>query len=127
MNCTPKVRQYDILNNDWGAVHPLVYDKELSNILAKAHASLSKPETLGTRIPSVPLFVSMYVRKEALPSSQIEGTQASLDDILNPSLEQNTNQNVADVVNYIKASDYAAARMEELSLCNRLILETHSV
>ncbi len=106
---------------------PLVYDKELSNILAKAHAALSQLETLGTHIPSVPLFVSMYVRKEALLSSQIEGTQATLDDILDPSIEQNTNQNVADVVNYIKASDYAAARMEELPLCNRLILDTHRV
>ncbi len=106
---------------------PLVYDEGLANVLAKAHASLSQLETLGTRIPSVPLFVSMYVRKEALLSSQIEGTQATLDDILDPSIEQNTNQNVADVVNYIKASDYAVARMDELPLCNRLLLETHRV
>lgn len=106
---------------------PLFYDQELSNRLARAHAALSQLETLGTHIPSVPLFVSMYVRKEALLSSQIEGTQATLDDILDPSIEQNTNQNVTDVINYIKASDYAVARMEELPLCNRLILETHSI
>ena len=47
------------------------------------------------------LFVSMYVRKEALMSSQIEGTQATLEDVLDPMIEANTNSNVADVVNYI--------------------------
>lgn len=70
---------------------------------------------------------SMYVRKEALMSSQIEGTQATLEDILDPLLEENTNRNVADVVNYIKATEFAINRLKELPLCNRLIRETHAV
>lgn len=73
------------------------------------------------------LFVSMYVRKEALLSSQIEGTQCTLDDILNPFIEENTNLNVSDVVNYIKATDFALNRLLSLPLCNRLIKETHAV
>lgn len=84
-------------------------------------------EAIGSRLPSVPLFVSMYVRKEALLSSQIEGTQATLDDILDPHLEQNTNQNVSDVINYIKATDFATERLKTLPLCCRLLLETHEV
>ena len=69
----------------------------------------------------------MYVRKEALLSSQIEGTQATLEDILDPEIETNTNQNIEDVVNYIQATEYALKRLEELPLCNRLIRETHAV
>ena len=66
-------------------------------------------------------------RKEALLSSQIEGTQATLEDVLDPLIEKNANQNVADVVNYIKATEFALERMNTLPLCNRLIKETHEV
>ncbi|MEG0153939.1 MAG: Fic family protein [Lachnospiraceae bacterium] len=105
----------------------LVLDEALSNLLIKANCAIAKLEAIGSRLPSVPLFVSMYVRKEALLSSQIEGTQATLDDILDPHLEQNTNQNVSDVINYIKATDFAAQRLQILPLCCRLLLETHEV
>ncbi len=63
----------------------------------------------------------------ALISSQIEGTQATLEDVLDPLIEKNANQNVADVVNYIKATEFALERMNELPICNRLIKETHAV
>jgi len=106
---------------------PLEYDNELVGDLAAAHSALAKLQAAGTYIPSLPLFVGMYVRKEALLSSQIEGTQATLDDILDPHIEKNTNQDIADVVNYIKASDRALKRLEDLPLCNRLLLETHAI
>lgn len=70
---------------------------------------------------------SWYVRKETLMSSQIEGTQATLEDVLDPMLDANTNRNVADVVNYIKATEFAINRLQTLPLCNRLIKETHAV
>ena len=60
-------------------------------------------------------------------SSQIEGTQATLEDILDPMIDTNTNRNVTDVVNYIKATETAIKRLQELPLCNRLIKETHAV
>lgn len=69
----------------------------------------------------------MYVRKEALLSSQIEGTQCTLEDILNPLIEDNTNRDVSDVVNYIRATEFALERLKTLPLCNRLIKETHAV
>lgn len=102
-------------------------DESLTNLLVKANCAVAKLEAIGSRVPSVPLFVSMYVRKEALLSSQIEGTQATLDDILDPHIEQNSNQNVSDVINYIKATDFAAEKLKTLPLCCRLLLETHAV
>lgn len=100
---------------------------ELIALLIKANSQLAVLESVATRIPNVELFVSMYVRKEALMSSQIEGTQATLEDVLDPLIEANTNRNVADVVNYIKATEFAINRLQELPLCNRLIKETHAV
>lgn len=102
-------------------------DQEGLQLVIKANKAISYLEGLASQIPSLPLFVSMYVRKEALLSSQIEGTQATLEDILDPEIETNTNQNIEDVVNYIQATEYALKRLEELPLCNRLIRETHAV
>lgn len=106
---------------------PIELDAETIGLLIKANKQLALLEGLATRIPNVSLFVSMYVRKEALMSSQIEGTQATLEDVLDPLLDENSNRDVADVINYIKATDYAIARRRELPLCNRLIKETHDV
>lgn len=101
--------------------------EDMINLLIKANSQLAVLESIATRITNVELFISMYVRKEALMSSQIEGTQATLEDVLDPMIEANTNRNVADVVNYIKATEFAIKRLHELPLCNRLIKETHAV
>ncbi len=69
----------------------------------------------------------MYVRKEAILSSQIEGTQCTLEDVLDPELDVSTNLDVADVINYVKAAQYALERLNELPICNRLLRETHAV
>ncbi len=97
------------------------------SLLTGATKALATLDTLSSYIPNMELFVSMYVRKEALLSSQIEGTQATLEDVLDPLIEKNANQNVSDVVNYIKATEFALNRMKTLSLCNMLIKETHEV
>ena len=102
-------------------------DDEMITQLTSATKALATLDTLSSYIPNMNLFVSMYVRKEALLSSQIEGTQATLEDVLDPLIEKNANQNVADVVNYIKAAEFALERMNTLPLCNRLIKETHAV
>lgn len=106
---------------------PIEMDKGLTAVLIDAHRQLTLLEHLSSRIPNVDLFISMYVRKEALMSSQIEGTQATLEDVLDPLVEENINRDVADVINYIKATEYALKRMKELPLCNRLLRETHAV
>lgn len=106
---------------------PIEMTGDIITLLVEANSQLAVLESVATRIPNVELFVSMYVRKEALMSSQIEGTQATLEDILDPMLDTNTNRNVADVVNYIKATEFAIERLQTLPLCNRLIKETHAV
>ena len=106
---------------------PVELTEDTVALLVKANSQLAVLESVAARIPNVGLFVSMYVRKEALMSSQIEGTQATLEDVLDPMLDANTNRNVADVVNYIKATEFAINRLQTLPLCNRLIKETHAV
>lgn len=108
-------------------VPPIELSEDIVGLLVKANSQLAVLESIAARIPNVELFISMYVRKEALMSSQIEGTQATLEDILDPMLDTNTNRNIADVVNYIKATEFAITRLQTLPLCNRLIKETHAV
>lgn len=106
---------------------PIEVGGELLTKLIDANKKVATLEGLSSRIPNMNLFVSMYVRKEALLSSQIEGTQCTLEDILNPLIENNTNRDVSDVVNYIRATEFALERLKTLPLCNRLIKETHAV
>ncbi len=106
---------------------PVELDNEMVELLVKANKQLALLTGIAARIPNVNLFISMYVRKEALMSSQIEGTQTTLEDVLDPQIQENVNRNVADVISYIKATEYAVSRLNELPLCNRLIKETHKI
>ena len=102
-------------------------DEEIVKLLVDANKQLVKLDTASQLISNADLFISMYVRKEALISSQIEGTQCTLDDILDPEVEVNANLDVSDVINYVKATQYALKRLERLPLCCRLIREIHEV
>lgn len=93
--------------------------------LVEANRDLVRLDTAAKLIPNVELFISMYVRKEALISSQIEGTQCTLDDVLDPEVDENTNLDVGDVINYVRACTYAIGRLDKLPLCNRLLREIH--
>jgi Fic family protein len=106
---------------------PITLDDEGLCLLARANRQLGILDGISVRIPHMDLFISMYVRKEALLSSQIEGTQATFDDILDPALTENINQNVAGVVNYIKATEFALDQLKKLPLCNRLLKGCHQV
>ena len=77
-------------------------------------------------VPNASMYLAMYVRKEALLSAQIEGTQCTFDDILDPENVELAQRDVADVVNYIRATEYAVRRMNELPLCMRLLKEVHA-
>ena len=102
-------------------------DEEIVKLLVDANKQLVKLDTASQLISNADLFISMYVRKEALISSQIEGTQCTLDDVLDPEVEMNANLDVSDVINYVKATQYALKRLEKLPLCCRLIREIHEV
>lgn len=100
-------------------------DNDMINKLVEANRNLVSLDTASKLIPNVELFISMYVRKEALISSQIEGTQCTLDDVLDPDADSNKNLDIRDVINYVKACSYAIERLKSLPLCNRLLREIH--
>ena len=100
---------------------------DIVKLLVDTHSKVAVLDGLAIRLPSVELFIPMYVRKEALMSSQIEGTQATLEDVLNPMVESNINSNVSDVINYIKATEIGITRLTSLPLSNRLLKEIHAV
>ena len=106
---------------------PIEINDKILDLLIDAHKTLAILDDRGKNIPDMNLFVSIYVQKEALLSSQIEGTQATLEDIFDPSNESNINADVSDVINYVKATNYAIERLKTLPLCNRLLLETHEI
>jgi Fic family protein len=108
-------------------IPPIGLDGETVELLVNANKQLALLAGVAARIPNINLLISMYVRKEALMSSQIEGTQATLEDVLDPFVAKNANRNVADVINYVKATEFAIERLRELPLCNRLIREAHAV
>ena len=102
-------------------------DAELQSLINKANLLLGKLDGMATILPDIDLFVSMYVQKEAVISSQIEGTQASLIDVLQKDKKQEKINETAEIINYVKAANYAFNRLKELPLCMRLIKETHYV
>ncbi len=105
----------------------ITLDDEMVEELTKAHRNIGVLEGQSSKIPNVKLFVAMYVRKEALMSSQIEGTQATLEDVLDPTIDGNINQDVGDVVNYVKAIDTAIELLDTLPICSRLLCQIHGV
>lgn len=108
-------------------VPPLQLDAQMTALLIETSRKVAYLDAISEKIPSQNLFLSMYVRKEALVSSQIEGTQCTLDDVLDPNAQENANVNVGEVINNIAAIDYALERLKKLPLCARLLRETHAV
>jgi len=109
---------------------PIKYNGELRNLLSEADRALAKLDGIATVLPNTELFIAMYVKKEALLSSQIEGTQASLEGVLRfeANLEPSEDINeIKEVVNYIQAMNYGISRLQDLPMSNRLIKEIHEI
>lgn len=126
-NLTGEAAYQSFKPNPLPPIPEIEMDEEIVRLLVDANKQLVKLDTASQLISNADLFISMYVRKEALISSQIEGTQCTLDDVLDPEVETNTNLDVSDVINYVKATQYALKRLEKLPLCCRLIREVHEV
>lgn len=105
----------------------LVIDEAMLDAISHASHSIGELDAVSELVPDVKLFLGAYVRKEALLSSQIEGTQATLEDILDAGNDIAVNAEVDEVVNYVKALGYAVERMKTLPLGCRLLKETHEV
>lgn len=107
---------------------PVAMDSELSRLLSDADRALGRLDGAASILPNPDLFVAMYVRQEAVLSSQIEGTQSTLEDILEFEIDQKGREHTKDideVVNYISAMHYGLARLDSLPLSLRLIREIH--
>lgn len=107
---------------------PVRLEGELQGLLSKADRALGRLDGSIQTLPNPDLFVFMYVRKEAVLSSQIEGTQSSLQDLLAAEahiLSPGLPRDVDEVVNYVNAMNYGLARLAELPVSVRLIREIH--
>lgn len=102
---------------------------ELQGLLSAADRALGRLDGSVLTLPNPDLFVFMYVRKEAVLSSQIEGTQSSLQDLLAAEaqlFDQNLPRDVDEVVNYVQAMNHGLARLPELPVSVRLVREIHT-
>jgi len=112
-------------------VPPLALEGPLQQALEAAVLALGRLDGVSTLLPDKSLFLYAYVRKEAVLSSQIEGTQSSLSDLLLFEIEEAPGVPLDDVVevsNYVAALEHGLARLREgFPLSNRLIREIHGV
>ena len=109
---------------------PLQIDNELLTVLSDADQALGRLDGSTEMLPNPNLFVAVYVKKEAVLSSQIEGTQASLSDVLEYEAMQASRRprgDVSEVVNYVAAMNHGLERLKTLPLSNRLLREIHAV
>ena len=110
-------------------VPPLRMDGPLQQALENAVLALGRLDGISALLPDKTLFLYSYVRKEAVLSSQIEGTQSSLSDLLLYELEEAPGVPLDDVVgvsNHVAALEHGLSRLKELPVCNRLLREMHS-
>lgn len=108
----------------------LTYDTQLVLSLSRADAALSELSGLGRHLPNPHLLIAPYVRREAVLSSRIEGTKASLSDLLIEEMEhpkdRTEDDDVQEVRNYVRAMEHGLERLEKLPLSLRLVREIHA-
>lgn len=113
-------------------VPPLVVDLGMQQLLQDASLELGRLDGLASILPNPDGFVTAFIRKEALLSSQIEGTQASLDEVLAFEADEKAKKRheasgAPEVYRYVRAMKHGLSRLNELPLSLRLIKEIHGV
>lgn len=105
------------------------YDGELRTALSNADRDIARLDAIAALLPNPDLFVAMYVKHEAVLSSQIEGTQSTLEDVLAFEADATHNEapkDVEEVVNYVRAMNYGLKRLADgFPLSLRLLREIH--
>jgi len=103
---------------------------EIQALLSRADRELGRLDGSIQTLPNPDLFVLMYVRKEAVLSSQIEGTQSSLNDVLEAEARvltpRDRPEDVDEVINYVRAMNHGLSRLRDLPLSVRLLKEIHA-
>ncbi|MDE2915162.1 MAG: Fic family protein [Paracoccaceae bacterium] len=109
---------------------PLALDGSLQGLLEAATLAVGRLDAISTLLPDPAIFLYTYVRKEAVLSSQIEGTQSTLTDLLRFELDERPGvpfEDVVEVSNYVAALGHGLHRLgKDFPLCNRLIREIHA-
>jgi Fic family protein len=108
---------------------PVDLGEPLRTLLSQADYALGRLDGAVLTLPNPDLFVFMYVRKEAVLSSQIEGTQSSLQNLLAAEArlyDPGAPSDVSEVVNYVRAMNHGLARLAELPVSVRLVREIHA-
>ena len=108
---------------------PIQYDDELQGLLSLADRKLGRLDGVTQILPNPELFVAMYVKKEDVLSSQIEGTQASFVDVLSTEYNQADDQrhdDVKEVINYVDAMNWGLEQLASFPLSLRLIRNIHA-
>ena len=104
---------------------------QIYHLLDRANVAIGRLDGMSNLLPDTDLFLHMYIRKEAVLSSQIEGTQSSLADLLmfeNEGVPGVPEPDVIEVSSYVAAMEYGLKRLKEgFPLCLRLFKEIHSV
>jgi len=117
--------------SDLPPVPPIDWTGDRQRLLERATLALGRLDAVSTLLPDTMLFLYSYVRREAVLSSQIEGTQSSLSDLLMFELDVAPGVPLDDVVevsNYVAAMEHGLARLREgFPLSNRLIREMHGL
>jgi len=106
------------------------YDAALTLLLSQADAALSELSGLGRYLPNPDLLIAPYVKREAVASSRIEGTQADLSDLLLDEIEPKRTppgSDVYEIRNYVAALNLGIRKLSELPLASRLIRDLHKV
>lgn len=109
---------------------PLQFDGTIQSLLSRADQAIGRLDGVALALPNSDLFVAMYVRREAVLSSQIEGTQSTLEDVLTFELDPRGRElprDVEEVVNYVSAMNYGLERLDTFPLSLRLIREVHGM
>ena len=109
---------------------PLVWDGRLATLLSEASSALGRLDGSARVLPNKELFIDAYVKKEAVLSSQIEGTRSSLADLYRYEHDEKVapGSDVVEVSNYVKAMEHGIARLRgDFPLSNRLIREIHQI
>jgi len=110
------------VNHDW-----LVSDAKINNLLSEADRKLGELNAFSQLIPDVDFFIKMHITKEATKSSRIEGTQTSIEDVLQSEkyITPEKRNDWQEVHNYIEAMNFSIEQLHKLPLSNRLLKQTH--
>lgn len=110
---------------------PIAWDTELINLLADAERHLGRLDGAASKLPDADLFVAMYVRQEAVFSSQIEETQSTMEEVLQFEIEDDRRRSgyrndVREMANHVEAMNFGLDQLDTLPLSRRLIRQLHT-